>query len=40
MNILDIFYNSFIKEASLGTIEAFFMYNIIFTTLVLLKREY
>lgn len=23
MNILDIFYNSFIKEASLGTIEAF-----------------
>lgn len=34
MNILDIFYNSFIKEASLGTIEAFFMYNIIFTTRV------
>lgn len=32
MNILDIFYDEIIKEASCGKIEAYFTYNIIFST--------
>ncbi len=32
MNILDIFYNEIIKEASCGKIETYFTYNIIFST--------
>lgn len=34
MNILDLFYNEILKEASLGEINAYFTYNIMFETLV------
>ena len=37
MNILDIFYNEIIKEAAKGKIEAYFYYNIIFSTRIVDK---
>ena len=38
MNILDVFYNNFIEEASCGEIEAFFKYNIMFSTHIVDKN--
>ena len=32
MNILDIFYNNIVKEATEGRINSFFYYNIVFST--------
>lgn len=34
MNILDIFYNEIINEASRGRVECFFYYNILFNTYI------
>lgn len=38
MNILDIFYNEIIKEAALGKVSSYFVYNILFLTEIVDKR--
>ncbi len=38
MNILDIFYNQIIKEASKGEVDAFFKYNLMFSTHIVEKE--